>query len=102
MVDKVEKSAQSASLQLAAFGSVRCGPIAPAIGRLERRGELGTPSGCGLGFALFTLIQNTQKEDPSHLLHILQSVSAVRAAHGVTDVFDGRIQRLRCGAMHIP
>src|SRR3546814_8180709 len=43
----------------------------------------------------FLRVQNAQEQNPGQLRHVLQSTSAVRAAHHIADTFDKTGERLR-------
>ncbi len=84
-----------AVLQRLAFGPIRRRPVAPAVGRFERRRESRAHGTGPLGLACLALVQDSQEEDPGQLRDVLQRAGAVRAPHDVADALDGGVHRLR-------
>ncbi len=75
----------------------RRAPIAPAVGRLQRRSEWNAQRVRFLFFAVFLLVEDAQEENPGQLGHILHRPGAVAPAHDVADALDGLIDRLLGG-----
>lgn len=97
MAEPAALTAHSGYGRIVAFFVVRRGPVAPAVGFIERGREV-TADDLGIfGFVLFLFVEDAQEQEPGEFRDVLQGAGAVGATQDVADRPDGGVDGLRGG-----
>ena len=96
-VDEAEVRAHRRVGQLPALRAGRISPVAPPIGRHDRRAEADADRLGLLGLQLLALVEDPQEQDPRQLRHVLKSAGVVCPPHDIRDLLDRGVDRRRGG-----